>query len=134
MQLYEDSIMNDQNLARYLSKDQVMKAISGWTPILNMIIRNPKIPIGAKVLYALLWSYMNNKAPSVYPSRSVLAQQLDISEKSISKFSKQLVDLELIEKAQRGMNKSNYYRFLWPKTALFDAIPIKKFDSDQLAA
>jgi hypothetical protein len=77
--------------------------------------REPKLSLGAKMVYARLARYASDKAGRgwiAYPRQSTLSDSLAIPERTCRDYIAELIEFGLVESHQRGLGKSNYYRFL----------------------
>ena len=83
-------------------------ALHGFTQIPNFILRDPKISIGAKTVYALLLSYAWHN-DLCFPGQEKLAKDMGMGIASVNRFIKELENCALIEIMRRGQGKTNVY-------------------------
>lgn len=79
----------------------------------NWLLRFKGLSLGAKVCYARLCQYYNPTKGFAYPPVDDLAEELDVSERSVTNYLSELVDHKLVDKTRRGLGLPNEYRFLW---------------------
>lgn len=79
-----------------------------YTLIPNIVMRDREISIQAKAIYAYLLGY-KGKNEYAYPSMSHITSQLNISQPCLNKYTKELVDKDLII-VQKGKVYGNQYR------------------------
>lgn len=77
----------------------------------NWLLQRQDISSNAKLVYARLAQFANQDGVA-WPSQDTLAQECGISVRSIKSAIKELRDINLIESIQRGLRRSNQYRFL----------------------
>lgn len=73
----------------------------------------PDISVGAKLIYARLCRYAG-KDGFAYPGIDAIAEAVGMNDRSVKRYTKELRDNNLIEVEQRGLGRSNVYRFLNP--------------------
>jgi hypothetical protein len=91
------------------------KASDRYSKMHEWLEREPKLSLGAKVVYARLARYASDKAGRgwiAYPKQSTLSEALAIPERTCRDYIEELVAFGLLESCRRGLGKSNYYRFL----------------------
>jgi len=83
-------------------------SLHGFTQLPNFILKDPKVSIGAKTVYALFLSYAwhNNLC---FPGQDRLAKDIGMSIGSVNGFIKELEACGLIEITRRGQGKTNLY-------------------------
>ena len=84
-------------------------ALHGFTQVPNFLFRKSGLSIGAIVVYSKFLSYAwhNNFC---FPGQATLGLELDVSERSVRTWSKELEDAGLLEVTQRGLGKTNIYK------------------------
>jgi DNA-binding MarR family transcriptional regulator len=80
----------------------------GFTQVPNVILRDKKLTLGAKMTYAMLLSYAWQKE-SCFPGQERLAQDIGVSKRSVVSFMRELVRSGYVEKKRRGLGKTNVY-------------------------
>jgi DNA-binding MarR family transcriptional regulator len=80
----------------------------GFTQVPNVILRDEKLSLGAKMTYAMLLSYAWQK-DSCFPGQVRLAQDIGASKRSVVTFMKELVKSGYVERIRRGLGKTNVY-------------------------
>jgi hypothetical protein len=80
----------------------------GFTQVPNFLFKNTGLSMGAIVVYSKFLSYAwhNNY---VFPGQQTLADDLDVSRKSVNTWIAELESAGLIEVTQRGLGKTNLY-------------------------
>ena len=81
----------------------------GFTQVPNFILRDPKLSVGAKVVYAMFLSYAWNN-DSCFPGQERLAQDMGMSVSRVNEFIKSLQSSGFIEIIRRGQGKTNFYK------------------------
>lgn len=86
----------------------------GFTPYAQVpvwIIRSGKaLSQGARALYACIMTYADNSSKTAFPSRLKLAHDLGCTEKSISRYIKELEDFgALVVDRSRSARTGNFY-------------------------
>ena len=69
------------------------------------LMTNPEIPLTHKCLYALLRTYFDPDLGYCYPSDKLLAENLNISSRTVSRWLKDLEDWGIIERIQISPHK-----------------------------
>ena len=84
-------------------------ALHGFTQVPNFLFRKSGLSIGAIVVYSKFLSYAwhNNFC---FPGQQKLADELDVSERSVRTWSNELQQAGLLEVTQRGLGKTNIYK------------------------
>ena len=84
-------------------------ALHGFTQVPNFLFRKSGLSIGAIVVYSKFLSYAwhNNFC---FPGQQKLADELDVSERSVRTYLKELESAGLLEIEQRGLGKTNLYK------------------------
>lgn len=80
----------------------------GFTQMPNVILREKKLSIGAKAVYACLLSYAWQD-PTCFPGQGRMADDLGVSKRSVITFLKELERAGYLEKERRGLGKTNVY-------------------------
>ena len=83
----------------------------GYGLIYQNIMRNPDIPVYSKLLYAYLSSFAD-KDGMCYPSKKCMCRELNITEKTASKYMKPLTDRGIVRverKKEHGLLTNNIY-------------------------
>ena len=83
----------------------------GYGLIYQNIMRNPDIPVYSKLLYAYLSSFAD-KDGMCYPSKKCMCHELNITEKTASKYMKPLTDRGIVRverKKEHGLLTNNIY-------------------------
>lgn len=80
----------------------------GFTQVPNVILREPNLSTGAKLIYACLLSYAWQKE-SCFPGQETLAEDLGISKRSVVTCLQELEKFGYVEKKRRGLGKTNVY-------------------------
>lgn len=88
--------------------------IQGFTPYAQVpvwVIRSGKgLSHGARALYACIMTYADNSSKSAFPSRQRLAEDLGCTEKSISRYIKELEDFGALGvDRRRNKRTGNFY-------------------------
>ena len=90
-------------------EDESLRA--GFTQLPNYVFRIRGLSHGAKLAYALLLSYAWQK-DSCFPGQQTLADDLDVSVRSVGDYLRELQDRRLIRVQRRGLGKTNVYHIL----------------------
>jgi len=88
----------------------------GYTmPVPVLFVQDPRISIGAKLLMAYLTRYLNMRDRKVHPSQASLAEDLNASRRTISRWIAELrvAGYVQIEKKGTGTGCSNTYGLSW---------------------
>ena len=91
----------------------------GFTQVPNFILRNPRISVGAKVVYSMFLSYAWHN-DLVFPGQDRLADDMGMSRVRVTQLIKELEEAGLIEVVRRGQGNTNLYTVKFvvkPKTA-----------------
>jgi hypothetical protein len=78
----------------------------------DVLLANPKLSLGAKLLWARLARYAGIDG-ACFPAVATLALDLGCSERQIQRYVAELTRAKYIVARQRGFNRSNLYQFLW---------------------
>lgn len=80
----------------------------GFTQLPNFILRNPKLTVGAKVVYAMFISYgwHNNFC---FPGQEKLANDMGLTRPRVTQLIGELESAGLITIQRRGQGKTNIY-------------------------
>lgn len=89
--------------------DKTLK--QGFAQVPRGVLKNPRLTMQAKTLYALLLDYAWQKG-SCFPGQDKLAEDLRVHKNTILKYLKELRNLKLIDWERRGLNKTNIYYIL----------------------
>jgi len=86
--------------------DPVMQG--GFTQLPNFILRDPKLSVGAKVVYAMFISYgwHNNFC---FPGQEKLATDMGLTRPRVTQLIGELEAADLITIKRRGQGKTNVY-------------------------
>ena len=76
--------------------------------MLNFILRNPNVSIGAKTVYSLILSYACHN-DLCFPGQDRLAKEVGMGVASVNRFIKELEACSLIEITRRGQGKTNFF-------------------------
>jgi Helix-turn-helix domain len=80
----------------------------GFTQLPNFILRDPKLSVGAKVVYAMFISYGWHN-DFCFPGQERLAEDMGMSRSRITEFVTELEKALLITIQRRGQGKTNIY-------------------------
>ena len=83
-------------------------ARGGFTQVPNFILRDPRLSIGAKVVYAMFLSYAWHN-DSCFPGQERLAADIGMSRSRVTEFISELNRAELVTTQRRGQGKTNVY-------------------------
>ena len=92
---FENWITWGDNLNILPIKD--MRENGNFTTISNNVLDDASISKDARFLYCILSRYYNEELEYSYPTRTHLAFTMGVTEKSVDKYIKELLSLELIE-------------------------------------
>lgn len=81
---------------------------AGFTQVPNHILKSKDISVGAKLTYAMLLSYAWYNQ-SCFPGQETLADDMGVSLRSVTTFTKELQTSGLISVKRTGFNKPNLY-------------------------
>jgi biotin operon repressor len=81
----------------------------GFTQVPNVVLRNPRLSMGAKLAYAVLLSYAWQDK-SCFPGQARMARDMGCIEKSVRKYLQELQAGGIIDVKRRGQGKTNLYR------------------------
>lgn len=84
-------------------------AQQGFTQVPNFLFRGTGLSTGAIVVYAKFLSYAWHHN-CVFPGQQTLADDLDVSERSVRTWIEELKSTGLLEVQQRGLGKTNIYK------------------------
>jgi hypothetical protein len=93
------------------------------------VLRDPRLSLGAKALYALLKSYAWQDS-TTHPGVKRMCRDAGCSDRTLKKFMDELVDAGLIEVKRRGQGKTNLYIFK-ALTTSSDPNPFTKQESER---
>lgn len=88
---------------------------AGFTIIPTMILRDPTLSSPACRLYGLLRSYAWD-TEECWPGQEGLGKILGLSDDSVRRYLKELVEHDLVVVKRRGQGQTNLYRIPKPKT------------------
>lgn len=83
-------------------------ARDGFTQVPNFILRDPRVSVGAKVVYAMFLSYAWHN-DSCFPGQERLAEDIGMSRSRVTEFISELNKASLITIKRRGQGKTNVY-------------------------
>lgn len=83
-------------------------ALHGFTQVPNFILRDARLSVGAKTVYALLLSYAWHN-DLCFPGQGRLASDMGMGVASVNRFIKELEQASLIEITRRGQGRTNFY-------------------------
>ena len=81
----------------------------GFTQIPNVLLTNPSLSVGAKLVYAMLLKYAWSDN-ACFPGQQTLARDMGAGERSIRTYLKELEGAGFLEVTQRGLGRTNLYR------------------------
>ena len=84
-------------------------AQNGFTQVPNFILDDPKLSLGAKVVYSKFLSYAWHNS-FVFPGQDTLAEAIGLTQGRVSQFIKELQTAGFIEINRRGQGKTNIYK------------------------
>ena len=87
----------------------------GFTQVPNFILRDSRISVGAKVVYAMFLSYAWHN-DSCFPGQERLAEDMGMSVSRVNEFIKSLQSAGLIQITRRGQGKTNLYKIKFTVT------------------
>lgn len=108
---------------------------SGYGYIPKSVMRSKNISIQAKAIYAYLISFAGRKLEA-YPSRKLMCYDLNVSQDTLNKYLKELIEQKLISKTQRRKERkftNNVYYFNYeiePEILLTDKSVTEKINSN----
>ncbi|MEX5942294.1 DnaD domain protein [Mammaliicoccus sciuri] len=91
--------------------EQIKSSITGYGLVFKRVMKDTKLNIEAKALYAYLSSYAGSDQ-SAFPSVKLICHELNISEKRLLKYRKQLVDYGYL-KIERTKSNNIYGKNLY---------------------
>lgn len=80
----------------------------GFTQVPNVILRNPKLSLGARMAYGVLLSYAWQEK-SCFPGQARMARDMGCIEKSVRTYLHELEKAGVIKVRRRGQGKTNLY-------------------------
>ncbi len=89
-----------------LVEDELLR--EGFTQLPNAVLRMKGLSPGAKLVYAALLSYAWQTG-SCFPGQKKIAEDLDISERSVRHYIRELKERKLLKVIRRGLGKTNIY-------------------------
>ena len=93
--IFENWIIRGDNLNILPLKE--MRENGNFTTISNNVLDDASISKDARFLYCILSRYYNEELEYSYPTRTHLAFTMGVTEKSVDKYIKELINLGLIE-------------------------------------
>lgn len=87
-----------------------INARGGWGVVSKEVLRNPAISPQAKGLYALLATYADYRTRECYVGRERLAADLGVSVRSVSDWTKELLQADALDRQHRGISRSRLTR------------------------
>lgn len=81
---------------------------AGFTMVPNLILNDPNLSVGAKIVYAKFLQYAWEKN-YCYPGQKRLGEEIGLSEGRVSQLIKELVEAGLLTVKRRGLNQTNMY-------------------------
>jgi hypothetical protein len=101
------------NLARIQQNIEIVGADSvtrnGFTQVPNFLFKGSGLSIGAIVVYAKFLSYAWHN-DYCFPGQEKLAADIDVTDRSVRTWIKELQGAGLLEVQQRGLGKTNIYK------------------------
>lgn len=102
----------DYNAHTVVIRDPALRQFDGgFTALPNRILKHRDLSLGARMTYGMLLSYAWQK-DFCHPAQERLAVDLDVSDRSVRTFLKELRDNRLVTWKQQGLNKPNIYYLL----------------------
>ena len=83
--------------------------LGGFTQVPNFILKQEKLSVGAKVIYAMFLHYAWDNA-YCFPGQQRLAADIGMSVGRVNDFIKELEKAGLVEITKRGQGKTNLYK------------------------
>jgi hypothetical protein len=83
-------------------------AAQGFTQVPNFILKNPRISVGAKIVYAMFLSYAWHN-DSCFPGQERLAEDMGLTRVRVTQLSAELEAAGLVSIQRRGQGKTNLY-------------------------
>lgn len=83
-------------------------ALHGFTQVLNFILRDPNISVGAKIVYAMFLSYAWHN-DSCFPGQERLAEDMGLTRVRVMQLTAELEAAGLVTIQRRGQGKTNLY-------------------------
>ena len=96
---------SEQNI-ELATKDLIVKG--GFTQVPNFILKNQKLSVGEKMVFAMFLSYAWNN-DRCFPGQERLAKDIGAGARSVNRFIKGLEKKGFLEIKRRGLGKTNYY-------------------------
>jgi len=84
---------------------------AGFTIIPNAVLRNPSLSLGAKTVYGVIKSHAW-KDDSAVPGLERIGGFLGVTEETVRKYVKELVEAKLVKVVRRGQGRTNQYVIL----------------------
>jgi hypothetical protein len=101
------------NLARIQQNIEIVGADpvtrNGFTQVPNFLFKGSGLSIGAIVVYAKFLSYAWHN-DYCFPGQEKLAADIDVTDRSVRTWIKELQEAGLLEVHQRGLGKTNIYK------------------------
>ena len=83
-------------------------ALHGFTQVPNFILKDPKLSVGAKVVYAMFLSYAWHN-DSCFPGQERLAEDMGLTRVRVTQLVSELEQAGLVSIQRRGQGKTNFY-------------------------
>ena len=83
-------------------------ALHGFTQVPNFILKDPKLSVGAKVVYAMFLSYAWHN-DSCFPGQERLAEDMGLTRVRVTQLTAELEAAGLVTIQRRGQGKTNLY-------------------------
>lgn len=98
-------VLREQNI-QLATLDPVAR--DGFTQVPNFILRDPRLSVGAKVVYAMFLSYAWHN-DSCFPGQERLAADIGMSRSRVTEYVAELVAAGLVTVQRRGQGQTNLY-------------------------
>jgi DNA-binding Lrp family transcriptional regulator len=96
-----------------INKDELL--MGNWTPVRNEVWQSPALSPGAKLCYIAICSHIwRGGDNNAWPGQKRLAEMLNVSERWVRNYLRELEAVGLIETKRQGLNKTNVYYLLKP--------------------
>jgi biotin operon repressor len=83
-------------------------ARDGFTQVPNFILKDPKVSVGAKVVYSMFLSYAWHN-DSCFPGQDRLAQDMGLTRVRVTQLIAELEQVGLVSIQRRGQGRTNLY-------------------------
>ena len=101
--------METQDPGQVIHGDWIQQ--QGFTQRENVVLGDKNLSVQARFLYTLLKMFAWQKG-SAFPGQETLAELMGLKVRMVQIYLKELIDAGLVERKQRGLNKSNLYIIL----------------------